>query len=62
MQRTLQADTTRLPGATRRAQPQQFTHVRAAFNHARPHEALDRRTPAACYASSPRAMPTTLSP
>ncbi len=62
LHRTLQADTTRPPGATRRAQQQQFDHVRQEFNHERPHEALDRRTPAACDAPSPRAMANKLPP
>jgi putative transposase len=60
--RTLKADTTRPPGATRRAPQRKFNHVRAAFNHERPHEALDRRTPAACDEPSPRKMPHTLPP
>jgi transposase InsO family protein len=55
--RTLNADTTRPPGANLRAQPQKFNHVRDAFNHERPHEGLDRRTPAACSEPAPRAMP-----
>jgi putative transposase len=58
MHRTLKAETTRPPGANLRAQQQKFTHFREEFNHARPHEALDMRTPAACYDPSPRAMPT----
>jgi putative transposase len=58
MHRTLKAETTRPPGANLRAQQQKFTHFREEFNHARPHEALDRRTPAACYDPSPRVMPT----
>jgi putative transposase len=62
MHRTLNADTTRPPGANLRAQQQQFTHCRQEFNHERPHEALDMRTPAACYEPSPRKMPTTLPP
>jgi putative transposase len=62
LQRTLQADTTRPPGATLRAQPRQFNHVREACNHARPHEALDMHTPAACDAPSPRQRPHKLPP
>ena len=57
MHRTLKAETTRPPGANLRAQQQKFNHVRDEFNHERPHKALDLRTPAACYAPSPRAMP-----
>jgi transposase len=62
MPRTLKADTTRPPGATLRAQQQKFNHCREACNQARPHEALDMCTPAACDAPSPRAMPTKLPP
>ena len=57
MHRTLKAETTRPPGANLRAQQQKFNHFRDEFNHERPHEALDMRTPAACYEPSPRAMP-----
>ena len=57
MHRTLKADTTRPPGANLRAQQQKFNHFRDEFNHEPPHEALDRRTPAAYYEPSPRAMP-----
>jgi putative transposase len=46
MHRTLKADTTRPPGANLRAPQQQFNRFREAFNHERPHEALDRHTPA----------------
>ena len=55
--RTLNADTTRPPGATLRAQPQKCNPFREACNQARPPEALARRTPAACSAPSPRALP-----
>ena len=60
--RPRKAATTRPPGATLRAHQRQFTHCREAFHHARPHEALDRRTPAACDAPSSRTMPPTLPP
>jgi hypothetical protein len=62
MHRTLNADTTRPPGATRRAHQRTCNPVRAAFTHERPHEALDRRPPAACDAPSPRTMPPTRPP
>jgi putative transposase len=58
MPRTLKAETTRPPGANLRAQQQKFNYFREEFNYARPHEALDMRTPAACYTLSPRVMPT----
>jgi putative transposase len=57
MHRTLKAETTRPPARTRRAQQRKFDHFREEFNGQRPHEALDRRTPAACYEPSPRKMP-----
>jgi putative transposase len=60
--RTLKADTTRPPGATLRAQQRQFTRFRDECHQARPHEALDRRTPAACDEPSLRKMPTKLPP
>jgi putative transposase len=60
--RTLNADTTRPPGANLRAQQQKFTHCCDEFNHARPHEALDMRTPAAGDEPSPRTMPNKLPP
>jgi putative transposase len=60
MHRTLKADTTRPPGANLRAQQQKFNHFREEFNHERPHEALDMRTPAACYEPSSRQRPNKL--
>jgi putative transposase len=60
--RTLKADTTRPPGATLRAPQRKFNHVRDEFNHERPHEALDLRTPAACDEPSSRKRPTQLPP
>jgi putative transposase len=62
MHRTLNAETTRPPGANLRAQPRKYTHFREEFNHARPHEALDMRAPAACDEPSPRKMPNQLPP
>jgi transposase InsO family protein len=61
-QRTLNADTTRPPGAKLRAQQRQCNHFREEFNHERPHEALDMHTPAACDEPSPRKMPNKLPP
>ncbi|HSF29825.1 MAG TPA: integrase core domain-containing protein [Candidatus Tectomicrobia bacterium] len=57
MHRTVKADTTRPPARTRRAQQRKFDPFRAEFHGQRPHEALDMRTPAACYEPSPRKMP-----
>jgi putative transposase len=62
MHRTLKAATTRPPARTRRAQPLKFEPFREEFNGQRPHEALDMRTPAACYAPASRQMPTTRPP
>ena len=60
--RPLNADTTRPPGTHLRAQPQPFHRFRKACNHAPPHEALARRTPAVAYAPSPRKRPHQLPP
>jgi putative transposase len=62
MHRPLKAETTRPPAATRRAQQRTFDRFRQAFNFERPHQALDRQTPAARSEVSPREMPTTLPP
>jgi putative transposase len=62
LHRTLKADTTRPPAATRRAQQQRFNRFREEVNHQRPHEALDMQTPAALYEPSPRPMPSKLPP
>jgi transposase InsO family protein len=60
--RTLKAETTRPPAATRRAQQHKFDRFRHEFNFERPHEALEMQTPASCYEVSPREMPTKLPP
>jgi putative transposase len=62
MHRTLKAETTRPPARTRRAQQLKFDRFREEFNCQRPHEALDMRTPATCYAPSLRKMPNKLPP
>ena len=62
MHRTLKAETTRPPAATRRAQQRTFARFRQAFNCERPHEALDLQTPASRDEASPREMPTKLPP
>jgi putative transposase len=62
MHRTLKAETTRPPAGNCRAQQRKFNHFREEFNDERPHEALDMLTPASCYESSPREMPTKLPP
>jgi putative transposase len=62
LHRTLKAETTRPPARTRRAQLRTCERFREAFNCQRPHEALDRRTPATCDHPSPRTMPHQLPP
>jgi putative transposase len=62
MHRTLKAETTRPPAATRRTQQHKFDRFRQEFNFERPHEALDMQTPASRYEVSPREMPTKLPP
>ena len=60
MHRTLKAETTRPAANSLRAQQGKFDRFREEFNTERPHEALDQRTPAACYRASSREMPTKL--
>ena len=42
------------------AQQRKFNVLIREFNHDRPHEALDMKTPAEVYQPSPRSMPTQL--
>lgn len=60
MHRTLKAETTRPPEATKPAQQQRFDAFRQEFNTVRPHEALKMATPASLYVTSPRVMPEPL--
>jgi putative transposase len=62
MHRTLKAETTRPAAATLPAQQRKFNRFRQEFNTERPHEALEMRTPAACYQPSSRLMPDRLPP
>jgi len=62
MHRTLREETADPPAATGRRQQEAFDRFRQTFNHARPHEALEMRTPASVYAPSPRAYPARLGP
>lgn len=62
MHRTLKAETTRPPAATRRSQQKHFDHFRKEFNDERPHEALGLQTPATIYMPSPRSFPAKLPP
>ena len=62
MHRTLKAECTRPPKASRRAQQRRFDTWRTEFNKLRPHEALHDATPASFYAPSPRPYPRRLPP
>jgi transposase InsO family protein len=56
--RTLKAEVP--PAAHRRAQQEAFDGFKFTYNQQRPHEALGMKTPACCYAPSPRAYPSRL--
>lgn len=60
MHRTLKAETTRPPARDARAQQRIFDAFRLEFNHDRPHETLEGRTPAKLYQPSPRPFPVRL--
>ena len=60
MHKTLKAETTRPPRASRAAQQRRFSQFREEFNYVRPHEALDQQPPATCYQPSPRPYPDRL--
>ena len=62
MHRTLKSETASPPAASVRAQQRKFNRFREEFNQERPHEALDMQTPASCYETSPREMPSKLPP
>jgi putative transposase len=62
MHKTLKAETTRPPCASRPAQQRRFSQFRQEFNHERPHEALDQHPPATLYQPSPRPYPDRLTP
>jgi putative transposase len=57
MHLTLQQETMSPMAANRRTQQRRFEQFRREFNEQRPHQALDMRTPASCYAPSPRPYP-----
>jgi transposase InsO family protein len=57
MHRTLKEATAQPPAANRRAQQRRFDDFKEEYNHQRPHQALDMRTPAECYQGSPRPYP-----
>jgi putative transposase len=60
MHRTLKQAATRPPSSSLRSQQQRFDAFCEEYNERRPHEALDQKTPAACYQASTRAYPETL--
>jgi transposase InsO family protein len=62
MHRTLKAEATRPPAAAMRSQQVKFDRFRQEFNHVRPHEALEQRTPSELYQPSLRVMPSRLPP
>ena len=57
MHRTMKEETATPPQANRRAQQRTMDEFRREYNEERPHQALDMRTPSACYAPSPRPYP-----
>jgi putative transposase len=62
LHRTLNADTTRPPAASRAAQQRRVETGRAACHHDRPPAALARPTPASCARPSPRPRPESIPP
>lgn len=57
MHSTLKQATLQPPERNPRRQQAAFDRFQHDYNHERPHEALDDRTPASCYTASPRQMP-----
>jgi putative transposase len=62
MHRTLKAETTRPPAATRGGQQHRFRAFQRRYNCERPHEALKQQPPARLYTPSRRPLPTQLAP
>lgn len=60
MHRTLTAEATRPPAHHQQAQQARFDRFCREYNEARPHAALNSRTPASLYRPSARPMPATL--
>lgn len=60
MHRTLEQHAANPPQANWRAQQRAMDAFRSEYNQLRPHEALDMRTPASLYRSSPRSFPERL--
>jgi transposase InsO family protein len=57
MHQTLKQATASPPAANLRRQQEAFVAFEKEYNQQRPHEALDYRTPAECYTTSPRPYP-----
>lgn len=60
MHRTLKQDTAKPPKADMNRQQLRFDTFRYEYNHDRPDEALDKKTPASVYELSPRRFPEKL--
>lgn len=60
MHRTLKYEATTPPAANLRKQQDRFDIFLDEYNHIRPHEALDMKTPSGVYEPSLRAMPSVL--
>ena len=58
MHRTLKEETAVPPKRTMRAQQRAFDHFQQEYNEERPHQGLQLKTPAECYAASPREYPS----
>jgi hypothetical protein len=57
MHSTLKQATLAPPERNARRQQESFDRFQHEYNHERPHEALEDRTPASCYTASCRKMP-----
>jgi hypothetical protein len=60
MHRTLKAETTKPPQKDLPKQQRAFDRFIQEYNHCRPHEALQQKTPASVYESSPISYPAKL--
>ena len=58
MHRTLKEETAAAPERTMRAQQRAFDRFQQEYNEERPHQGLELKTPAECYAASPREYPS----
>jgi len=58
MHLTLKQETAQPPAQNARAQQRRFDAFRAEYNHLRPHEAINMKTPASLYQPSPRRYPS----